>query len=72
MCDWNRRSRIAWLKNSLSERVVLLDGGMGTMIQQARYFNLGKITSDQLKAYSDARDVPFEVAQRWLAPVLAE
>ncbi len=38
----------------------------------ARYFNLGKIMSDQLKAYSDARDEPFEVAQRWLAPVLAE
>ncbi len=35
MSDWTRSSRIEWLKNSLSERVVLLDGGMGTMIQQA-------------------------------------
>ena len=35
MSDWTRSSRIEWLKKSLSERVVLLDGGMGTMIQQA-------------------------------------
>ena len=35
MSDWNRESRIEWLKKSLSERIVLLDGGMGTMIQQA-------------------------------------
>ena len=35
MSDWNRRSRIEWLRKSLNERVVLLDGGMGTMIQQA-------------------------------------
>ena len=35
MSYWNRESRIEWLKTSLSERIVLLDGGMGTMIQQA-------------------------------------
>ncbi|EHQ56687.1 methionine synthase (B12-dependent) [gamma proteobacterium HIMB55] len=35
MSVWNRSSRIEWLKKSLSERIVLLDGGMGTMIQQA-------------------------------------
>lgn len=35
MSHWNRESRIEWLKKSLSERIVLLDGGMGTMIQQA-------------------------------------
>ena len=35
MSHWNRESRVAWLKKSLSERIVLLDGGMGTMIQQA-------------------------------------
>ena len=35
MSDWNRSSRIEWLRKSLKERVVLLDGGMGTMIQQA-------------------------------------
>ena len=38
----------------------------------ARYFNLGKISSDQIAVYSDARSEPFEVAKRWLAPVLAE
>jgi 5-methyltetrahydrofolate--homocysteine methyltransferase len=37
----------------------------------ARYFNLGKITNDQLVAYSEARSEPLAVAQRWLAPVLA-
>ena len=35
MSQWNRNSRIGWLKKTLAERVVLLDGGMGTMIQQA-------------------------------------
>ena len=35
MSSWNRESRIKWLKKSLSNRIVLLDGGMGTMIQQA-------------------------------------
>ena len=35
MSDWNRESRVEWLKKSLSNRIVLLDGGMGTMIQQA-------------------------------------
>ena len=34
MSQWNRESRVEWLKKSLSERIVLLDGGMGTMIQQ--------------------------------------
>jgi 5-methyltetrahydrofolate--homocysteine methyltransferase len=38
----------------------------------ARYFNLGKISEDQLAAYSKARSEPLEVAKRWLAPVLAE
>lgn len=37
----------------------------------ARYFNLGKISSDQLTAYSEARREPLEEAQLWLAPVLA-
>ena len=35
MYQWSRASRIEWLKKTLTERVVLLDGGMGTMIQQA-------------------------------------
>ena len=38
----------------------------------ARYFNLGKITNDQLVAYSEARSEPVDVTQRWLAPVLAD
>ena len=38
----------------------------------ARYFNLGKISNDQLAAYSGARGESLEEAQRWLAPVLVE
>ena len=38
----------------------------------ARYFNLGKITNDQLVAYSEARSEPLAEAQRWLAPVLSD
>ena len=35
MAKWNRQSRLAWLKSALKNRIVILDGGMGTMIQQA-------------------------------------
>ena len=35
MAQWNRQSRLAWLKSALQDRIVILDGGMGTMIQQA-------------------------------------
>jgi 5-methyltetrahydrofolate--homocysteine methyltransferase len=35
MTAWTRRSRIEWLERALLERVVVLDGAMGTMIQQA-------------------------------------
>ncbi|MEC8526906.1 MAG: methionine synthase, partial [Pseudomonadota bacterium] len=36
----------------------------------ARYFNLGKIKSDQLEAYADARAEAADESRRWLAPVL--
>lgn len=36
----------------------------------ARYFNLGKIKSDQLEAYADARSEAIDETRRWLAPVL--
>ena len=35
MSTWNRQSRIEWLENALLKHVVVLDGAMGTMIQQA-------------------------------------
>ena len=35
MGAWNRQSRIEWLENALLKHVVVLDGAMGTMIQQA-------------------------------------
>ena len=37
---------------------------------EARYFNLGKIKSDQLEAYANARSEPTDESRRWLAPVL--
>ena len=33
-----RRDRIAWLERAIQTQIVLLDGAMGTMIQEA---NLG-------------------------------
>lgn len=36
----------------------------------ARYFNLGKIKSDQLEAYADARSEATDESRRWLAPIL--
>ena len=36
----------------------------------ARYFNLGRIKSDQLEAYADARSEAIDESRRWLAPVL--
>ena len=36
----------------------------------ARYFNLGKIKSDQLEAYANARSEATDESRRWLAPVL--
>jgi len=36
----------------------------------ARYFNLGKIKSDQLEAYADARSEAIDETRRWLAPVI--
>ena len=35
MQTWTRKTRIEWLERTLAERVVVLDGAMGTMIQQA-------------------------------------
>ena len=35
MSGWNRQSRVEWLETTLKNRVVVLDGAMGTMIQQA-------------------------------------
>ena len=53
MAAWTRRSRIEWLERALLERVVVLDGAMGTMIQQA---GLGE---------SDYRGVEFAESGRW-------
>ena len=35
----------------------------------ARYFNLGKITSDQLDIYAEARGEDIAESEKWLAPV---
>ena len=35
MAKWNRQSRLAWLKSALKNRIIIIDGGMGNMFQQA-------------------------------------
>jgi len=37
----------------------------------AQYFNVGKITTDQVKEYADRKQQKFEVAERWLSPILS-
>ena len=39
---------------------------------QARYFGLGKIAQDQLASYALRKGISVEMAQKWLAPNLAE
>ncbi|MEX0323023.1 MAG: methionine synthase [Puniceicoccaceae bacterium] len=37
---------------------------------ESRYFRIGRIGEDQLKAYADQKGVAIEEMERWLAPVL--
>jgi len=39
---------------------------------EARYFGLGKIAQDQLGSYAQRKGISVEMAQKWLAPNLAE
>ena len=38
---------------------------------QAKYFGLGKIKEDQLKAFAASKNMPLEAAEKWLNPNLA-
>jgi 5-methyltetrahydrofolate--homocysteine methyltransferase len=38
---------------------------------QAKYFNVGRISRDQLESYAKRKDVSVEEAERWLSPNLA-
>jgi 5-methyltetrahydrofolate--homocysteine methyltransferase len=38
----------------------------------AKYFGLGKIKEDQIKAFATYKDMDFEVAKKWLQPNLAD
>ncbi len=40
--------------------------------EEAKYFGLGKITSDQVKDYAKRRNISNEEAQKWLAPNIAD
>lgn len=40
--------------------------------EQAKYFGLGKITSEQVKDYAKRRNISNEEAQKWLAPNLVD
>jgi 5-methyltetrahydrofolate--homocysteine methyltransferase len=37
----------------------------------SQYFNVGKITNDQVQEYADRKQQKFEVAERWLSPILS-
>ncbi len=39
---------------------------------EAKYFGLGKITTDQVKDYSKRRSIPLEMAEKWLNPNIAD
>ncbi|MGL1889759.1 MAG: methionine synthase [Reichenbachiella sp.] len=39
--------------------------------QESKYFGLGKIDKDQLKAYAERKGMTLEEAEKWLAPNLA-
>ena len=38
---------------------------------EARYFGIGKITSEQVRDYAERKDLSLEECEKWLAPVLA-
>lgn len=38
---------------------------------EAQYFGLGRISQDQVADYAERKNMPIEVIERWLAPVLA-
>ena len=38
---------------------------------QARYFAVGKVAQDQAEDYARRKGLGLDVAERWLAPVLA-
>ena len=37
---------------------------------QSHYFGIGKITKDQVEDYAKRKNLPFEVAEKWLGPAL--
>jgi len=37
---------------------------------QSQYFGIGKIQRDQLLDYAARKNMPLEVAERWLSPIL--
>ena len=39
--------------------------------QSSQYFNVGKVTSDQVKEYADRKGQDFKTAEKWLSPILS-
>jgi len=39
---------------------------------EARYFGLGKIKEDQVKNFAERKGIPFEEAEKWLSPNIAD
>ena len=38
--------------------------------KSSQYFNVGKITADQVKEYADRKGQDFKTAEKWLSPIL--
>ena len=39
--------------------------------KSSQYFNVGKVTSDQVKEYADRKGQDFKTAEKWLSPILS-
>ena len=39
--------------------------------KSSQYFNVGKVTPDQVKEYADRKGQDFKTAERWLSPILS-
>ena len=37
---------------------------------ESKYFNVGKISRDQVEEYASRKNMPIEEIERWLAPIL--
>ncbi len=63
-------NRSARLESLLKQRIVILDGAMGTMIQGYQLDEAG-YRGARFKDFARRKNMPLADAERWLAPYLA-